>query len=101
MKKIAFFMFLAILMFVLSGCVLEDEIIFEEVSQPYLDQYGQPDETSGSGGSIWWTWDLVDRMFTVFFYEDYNGNWKVANEEYWYTFEHVSQPYLDQYGPPE
>ncbi|MBA7558070.1 hypothetical protein ES705_50859 [subsurface metagenome] len=102
MKRIAF-LFLVILMFVLSGCDWENDgnggsgstITFEEVSQPYIDQYGQPDERSGSGGSIWWTWDLTDRMFTVFFYESYDGAWEAADEEYWFTFEQVSQPYLD------
>lgn len=108
MKRIAL-LFLIILMFLLSGCDWENDgnggsgsaITFEEVSQSYLDQYGQPGETSGSGGSIWWTWDLADRMLTVFFHENYQGDWKVAGEEYWYTFEQISKPYLDQYGPPE
>ena len=70
MKKIAFFLFLVALVFVLSGCILEEDdplapihggMTFEEVSQPYLDQYGQPEDvyeykTPDYWSIEWWWW---------------------------------------------
>jgi hypothetical protein len=65
MKKVA----AVLVIFILGGCDLLDppppppphHYTFEEVSQPYLDQYGPAEEdstyTSGSYSSIdWWWW---------------------------------------------
>jgi len=98
MKKLLLGIVLTIVL--LFSCVLG--VSFEEISQPYLDQYGEPDEIRGTEnkGAIWWEWNLGHKMLTVFFFDDYDG-WRVSVEEFWYTFEQVSQPYLDQYGQPE
>ncbi|MBT3202596.1 MAG: hypothetical protein HN350_22070 [Phycisphaerales bacterium] len=74
---------------------------FEEVSQPYIDQYGEPvikDERYTP--SLWWHWDLNDHMLCVYLHGDYYGSWE-AQESTWYTFSQISQPFLDQYGQPE
>ena len=39
-------------------------------------------------------------MLTVWFWDGLDG-WEVAEEEFWQTFDQVSQSYLDQYGEPE
>lgn len=86
---------------VLVSCDLLTGPSFEEVSQPYLARYGDPDDVSDYGDSVFWTWDLGGEMLTVFFSQDVPGSWSVASEERWHDFAQISQPYLDQYGPAE
>jgi len=79
-----------------------EKTTFKEVSQPYLDKYGEPDLKTTSGNDIIWEWDTEEKLIQVTFFEDtiYNTGWK-SYETSWKEFHHVSQPYLDKYGPPE
>lgn len=83
----------------------EEAITFEEVSQPYLDQYGEPTEKRNnpySDSLKSWNWDFGDRMFGVCFsLSSVTKSWRVMYEHFWHTFDQISQPYLDQYGSPE
>jgi len=90
-----FMLFFVFLVFVLPGCILEGDLseptTFEEVSQPYLDQYGPPEDVyiyKSSGGRYWcsidWWW--YSKGFQVTFlwivYDEELG-WRVAST---YTF---------------
>ena len=106
MKKILMTILLVVLAMMFMGCpsYWGPEVTFGEVSQPYLEIYGQPDTEKDIGPYRYWTWDLGNIMFSVSFFNfDIEGvdRWEVSSEEFWYTFEQVSQPYLDEYGTPE
>ena len=104
MRKILLVVLMVILALGLLGATCEPHITFEEVSQPYLDKYGEPDDKTEVACYVYWDWDLGDKMLTVCFFNGsiYDGDWwEVSSEDFWYTFEQISQPYLDQYGSPE
>ena len=62
--KVYFVLLLSLfLFFFYNSCSVEHYISFEEVSQPYLEKYGEPNEIDqieidGEPAIIWiWTWD--------------------------------------------
>ena len=84
----------------IAACSLGN-ISFEEVSLPYLDEYGDPNKVLDLETSQFWYWYFETESLVVFFSTSYEGDWEVISEETFYTFAQISQPYLDQYGPPE
>jgi len=90
MKKI--FTITLLLAVVLLSCDLgytkPDYVTFDEVSQPYFDRYGQPEDVytydSGNYQSVsWWWWS---KGFNVDFVRIDWTNWKVGST---YTFEPI------------
>lgn len=74
---------------------------FEEISQPYREQYGEPDTIEHSGESFtYWHYDDIDgQSLQIRFYEGYS-EWSVS-VEFYYTFDQVTAPYIARYGQPE
>lgn len=63
MKRLRFFFMAALIAAFLSACFFYPPVTFENVSQPYLDLYGPPEETSEYNTSgyhtvDWWWWSL-------------------------------------------
>lgn len=86
----------------LAACLVS--ITFAEISQPYLDAYGEPDEMRREGSSsdfiVYWEWHYDTFTYEVSFWR-FGGVWEVRYENRIYTFANVSQPYLNEYGTPE
>jgi len=76
---------------------------FEEVSQPYLDLYGEPESVEEYAVGIeyyyveWW-WN--SQGFMVCFVQTASDNytWSVEHNSDWITLEEVAQLYVDLYG---
>jgi len=83
----SFCLILLAVMALLIGCELEEPISFEEVSAPYLEAYGPPEEineyVSSAYHSIdWWWWTRgVMVCFVDSEYDDVDG-WTVDSTYY-------------------
>ncbi|MBA7707422.1 hypothetical protein ES703_116294 [subsurface metagenome] len=81
-------------------------VSFAQVTQPYLDQYGEPDDIhDDQGHAFHYVWYLENSIFVAIFTNVIDGiptsSWRMHWESFFYSFEYVSQPYLDKYGPVE
>lgn len=112
MKISLFYLTVLIISVMFFGCTyptyeLEPELgpgpellSWEEVTQPYLDEYGPQNAKHDYGRTVYWDWYYVEYNLRVTFVK-LIGGWIVENERIWYDFLQISQPYLDEYGPPE
>lgn len=76
---------------------------FAEVSQPYLEQYGEPEKIYEYADTnefcyveYWWDSQGFMVCFVQTASDDYS--WSVYHNSEWITLEEVLQPYLDLYG---
>lgn len=93
-------LFLLFILFVFSSCVAEikPDIIFEEISQPYIVQYGQPQKIIEYQNYIVYYWD---HHYTIFHNLNAEGDWAITvDHEISITLSTILESYLLNYGEP-
>jgi len=82
--------------------VVEEEIFytFEQITLPFIKEHGQPDEIHKGYGYEYWYWYFDKNSIVAKFSSDYRDFWESSWTTF-YTFEQISQPYIDKYGEPE
>ncbi len=80
-------------------------ITFDEVSQSYLDLYGEPEKIENWYEALdfyyveWW-WKTQGIMVCFVQTSSNNFRWSIDHISEWIALEEVVQPYIDLYGEP-
>lgn len=78
--KLIFALLLAVLAF---SCSIRENVSFEEVSAPYVEMYGQPEEISdfyANEGIHYTAFRYPSIKYEIFFEEINSGSWRVYFE---------------------